>query len=137
MTQKPVCVTVVAAFLWMATLMAALLAITLLAPGTPADEIWRLNPTVYHQFKTFGGASGVFLLTVGAIAGTAAAGLVRRQNWAWWLALGIFTVNGVGDIVSFVITQDVIRSGSGILAAACFLFFLTRRNVRSFYQKPV
>jgi hypothetical protein len=137
MTRTPGYVTIVATFLWMATLIAAFLAITLLVPGTSADKIWRLNPLAYEQFKAFGGLSGVFLLAVGAVAATAAVGLVRRQKWAWWLALSIFAVNAAGDIASFVITRDLVRSGSGVLVAICFLFFLTRRNVRSFYQQPV
>jgi hypothetical protein len=137
MTRKPVCVTVVAAFLWMATLIAAFLAITLLIPGTPADEVWHLNPTAYQQFKVFGRASGAFLLAVGATAATVAAGLVRGQKWAWWLALSIFALNGMGDIAGFVITRDLVRSGSGVLVAACFLFCLMRRKVRSFYHRAV
>jgi hypothetical protein len=137
MTRTPVCVTIVATFLWMATLIAVFLAITLLAPGTPADKIWRLNPLAYEQFKTFGGVSVALLLAVAVIAATAAVGLAGRKKWAWWLALGIFAVNGAGDIVSFVMTRNLVRSGLGVLVAVCFLFFLTRRSVRSFYQQPV
>jgi hypothetical protein len=137
MTRKPVCVTVVAAFLWMATGIAVFVAIVLLMPGTLADAIWHLNPAANQQFKALGGASSLFLLAVGAMAATSAAGLVRGRKWAWWLAVSIFAVNGAGDIVGFVVTRDLVRSGTGVLVAACFLFCLMRRDVRSFYRQPV
>lgn len=48
------------------------------------------------------------------------------------VAVGIFAVNGLGDLVTLIKTRDLIRSGSGILFAAAFLGLLMSRRVRDY-----
>lgn len=132
--RKPIVVSVIAAFLFAATLIALVVGLTLIFPGTPADRVWELNKPAYEHFRTFGRASGISLVILGLITAGTAMGLIHRRQWAWWIAIGIFTVNGAGDIVSLVITRDVLRSGSGVLIAMFFIFCLLRPEVRSFFD---
>src|SRR5262249_28278274 len=48
-----------AAFFAFATAMAAIVAITMLAPGTPLDAIWAVKPAEYAQLRSLAPASGV------------------------------------------------------------------------------
>jgi pyruvate carboxylase len=61
---------------------------------------------------------------------TAAAGfgLLRGRRWAWWLAIGLFGANGIGDLVSMAISGDRLRSTAGALIAGAFVFLLVRRR---------
>lgn len=65
----------------------------------------------------------------------AAAGLLRRKKWAWWLALLLFAVNGSGDLVSFILTRDWLRSLSGVMIAAGFVYSLSRSSVRRYFEQ--
>ena len=75
-------------------------------------------------------------MIVGVATAVAAAGLLRGNRWAWQLAIIVFAMNGLGDVVSLFITRDLLKSGSGVLIAALFLTGLLRRNVRLFFLKP-
>jgi len=116
--------------------MALVTGLSLLAPGTPLARIWTLNPRAYAAFARGGSASGVLLLVVSVAAATAARGLLRRRRWAWALALGIFGVNGLGDLVNLALTHDWLRAGAGMLVATLFLALLLHAEVRAFFAEP-
>lgn len=100
MVKRPPAVSVVAAFLLIATVIAVATGTTLLVPGTHLDMLWRLNTKAYADFSAFGRTAGVFLLTVGCATAAAGFGIVRGRRWAWRLAIGIFIVNGLGDLTA-------------------------------------
>ena len=133
--RRPIVVTVIAAFLLVATLIALMVATTLIFPGTPLDKLWEFNRPAYAQFRVLGTASGILLLLLGLVTAAAATGLVRGRRWSWWLAISIFAINGTGDVVGLVVTRDVVRSGSGALIAAGFIFCLLRKEVRLFFDQ--
>jgi hypothetical protein len=135
--KRPTVVSVVAAFLLVATVMGAVLGTSLLFPGTFLDRLWELNKPAYAAFQVLGKASGVLLVVVGAATAAAAAGLLQGSRWGWQLAIAIFAMNGLGDAVSLFLTRDLFKSGSGVLIAALFLTGLFRRNVKVFFQKSV
>ena len=116
----------VAGFLFLATLIAIVVAISLLFPGTFLDRIWNLNPSAYAAFHVLGKLSGVILLVLGVGTGTTAFGLLRQRRWAWWLALVLFSANGLGDLVNLLIGGDRWKSAAGTLIAAAFVFLLVR-----------
>lgn len=130
-------ITVVAAFLFAATAIAVFIGLDLLFPVRSLDWIWRLNQRAAGTFRPNARLGGIFLLLVAVAASSAARGLLRGRRWAWWLAIGIFAVNGAGDLISFIITRDVLRSASGVVIAGVFLLMLTRRPVRDFFAAEV
>ncbi len=132
--RRPIALAIVAAFLWVATGIAVIVGISLLFPGTPLDRMWVLNRPAYAAFQSMGRLSGIFLLLLGSVTAAGARGLLQRRRWAWWLVIGIFVVNGIGDLVGLFVTRDVIRSGSGALVAAAFLSCLMTHEVRRYFQ---
>jgi hypothetical protein len=133
---KPITVPIVAAFLWIAMVIALVVGIALSFPGTFLDQIWRYNPPAHAAFQMAGRASGVGFLILGVALGAAARDLVRGRRWAWWFAVVIFALNGIGDLFALLATRDFARNGSGLVIAAGFLVALLRKNVRDSLNHP-
>ena len=133
-TDRPRVVSLIAAFLFAATVIATVVGTSLLHPGTFVDRIWNLNQPAYTAFQTIGKSSGVLLLLLALGTAAAGAGLLRGARWAWWFAVALFTLNGLGDLVTLLATRDLLKSGSGILVAATFLFCLSRPHLIAFFQ---
>ena len=94
-----------------------------------------LNKPAYLAFEKLGKMPGVLMLALGITTGLAGAGLLRRKKWAWWIASAIFAINGLADVVTLLLTQNVMRGGSGILIAGVFLFLLTRPRVHRYFDE--
>jgi hypothetical protein len=133
---KPIPVALVAAFLWIAMLVSLVVGVALLFPGTFLDRIWVYNRPAHAAFQTIGKTSGVGFLVLGLVVGAAAGGLSCGRRWAWWLAILIFALNGIGDLVGLLATRDLLRSGSGFVIAVGFLLVLLHRNVRASFDQP-
>lgn len=131
--RRPAVITLVATFSWMAAVVALLTGVSLLFPGTTLDRLWRLNPRAWAAFAHLGRASGGLLLVLCGLAAAAAVGLLRGRRWAWWLALGIFAANALGDAANLVITHAWLRAGSGIMIAGGFLLLLLRAEARRYF----
>jgi hypothetical protein len=132
---KPISVAIVAAFLWMAMLIGLAVGVALLFPGTFLDRMWVYNRPAHAAFQTVGKTSGVGFLVLGLIVGVTAGGLSRGRRWAWWLAIFIFALNGIGDLFGLLATRDLLRSGSGLVVAIGFLVVLLRRNLRASFDQ--
>jgi hypothetical protein len=107
---------------------------SLLFPNPLLDQMWELNKPAAASFRAMGRISGVPLLLLGVGAFNAGIGLLRRRGWAWWFAVVLFTVNGAGDLVSFIVTGDWLRSASGVVVAGAFLWCLLTRPVRAYVK---
>jgi hypothetical protein len=134
---RPAVVPIIAVFFGVATAIAVVIGTSLLIRRTLPDRIWNLNPRAQTALAAHARASGALLLAVGLAAAAAAIGLLRGRRWAWILALAIFAVNGIGDLVSLLIVRDRLRGGSGVLIAGFFLFLLLRSSVRAYFAEPV
>jgi len=86
-------------------------------------------------FRSGGKAPGALLLFLGVACVGAAMGLFSGRTWAWWFAVALFTVTGLGDAVSLVYTRDYLRSASGVVISGVFLFALNRDRVRQFCRR--
>jgi hypothetical protein len=129
----PRTVAVVAAFLFLATVAATITGTSLLFPAPFWKPLWDLNRPAYLAFEKFGMSAGVFLLLLGIAACATSTGLLRRRRWAWWSAMALFAVNGVGDLAALLVQRDLVKGGSGVAIAACFLISLTRPQVKRFF----
>jgi len=127
---KPISVAIVAVFLWIAMLISLVVGVALFFPGTFLDRMWVYNQPAHAAFQTVGKAAGIGFLALGLVVGVTAGGLSCGRRWAWWLAISIFALNGIGDLVGLLATRDLLRSGSGFVIAMGFLVVLLRRNSR-------
>jgi len=134
MKHRPGTVRVIAMFLFAAAAIAAVVAASLLFPGTALDRLWDLNRPAAAAFHALGPASGVLLLVVGAAALAGAVGLMRGRRWAWWVAVVLFSVDGLGDAVSVFATGNWLKSAAGLMISGAFVYSLCRKGVMRFFE---
>jgi len=132
---RPISVIIVAGFLFFATAIATVVGISLLFPNPLLDQLWKLNPEGATLFHSIGRMSGLFLLALGGGTLAAGFGLLRGRRWAWWFAVLLFAINGAGDVVSYFIVHDLLRSVAGVAVSAIFVYVLSRRNARDACQR--
>jgi hypothetical protein len=133
--HRPKTIVVIATFLFAATIVAIITGESLLFPNALLDNLWKFNPEGAALFHSIGRASGVFLLALGVGTFFAALGLLRGRQWAWWFGVFLFAIDASGNIVSYVLTHDALRSGTGALISSTFLFLLCRHPVRRYFLR--
>jgi len=132
---RPGTIPVVAAFLFFATVIWSVVGVSLLFPNRLLDWLWKLNPEGAVIFHSIGPISGVLLLMVAAGTLAAARGLLAGRRWAWRFSVALFAINAVGDIVSFFLIHDALRSAAGAVISSAFLFALCRPVVRRYFLR--
>jgi hypothetical protein len=131
--KRPVAVSVVAGFLAVATVIAVVVAASLLFPGTMLDGMWALNRPAQAAFVGLGRWSGMLMVVLASVTSSAAWGLLRGRRWAWWMAMAVFLFDGMGDLVSVVLGKDGLRAGLGVVVAGVFATSLLGKSVRRFF----
>jgi hypothetical protein len=130
---RPISVAIVSGFLFFATAIAAVVGVSLLFPNPLLDRLWELNPEGAALFHSIGRISGLFLLALGGGTLAAGFGLLRRRRWAWWFAAALFAINAAGDVVSYFMVHDALRTAAGVIVSSLFLVVLLRRNARHYF----
>ncbi|HLK17591.1 MAG TPA: hypothetical protein VKT81_01510 [Bryobacteraceae bacterium] len=115
---------IVAGFLFAATGIAAVVGCALLFPGSVLEWLAQFNRPGMAAFQWMGRWAGLLLMMLAVGTASSAWGLLHGKKWAWWSAVILFSVNACGDLVSYFVTGDALRSGSGILICAIFLVLL-------------
>lgn len=107
--------------------------VTMLAlafPGGFLDPIWRLKPEARVQFQQIGNWSIALMALVGAACGLAAVGLAKGAEWGRRLAIGILTVNLIGDTLNAILCYDLITL-IGLPIGGLIIWYLLRRRPSS------
>jgi hypothetical protein len=133
--HRPVTVSVVAAFLFFATIIASVVGVSLLFPNRLLDRLWTLNPEGAVLFHSIGPASGLFLLVLAVGTLAAARGLLAGRRWAWRFSMALFGVDAAGNIVSFFLIHDALRASTGAIISSGFLLALCRPSVRRYFLR--
>ena len=94
--------------------------------GSFLDSIWKLRPDARADFDEMGDWSVALMAAVGAALGLAAFGLARGAEWGRRLALGVLTVNLVGDLANVIFRGDV-RTLIGLPIGALMIWYLSSR----------
>jgi hypothetical protein len=135
MEPRPKVATVVAAFLFLATVIAFIVGTSLLFRNPLMDRLWQLNKPGAAAFRAMGRIAGVLLFLLGIGTFAAGLGMLRGRRWAWWFAVIPFAVNGIGDIVSFIVTGDRLRSASGVVILLRSCWALSTRQGRGYLSR--
>jgi len=107
---------------------------TLAHQGSSLDLLWwRINPPARQNFLRLGRWAIPTLLVIAAAVGTAGVGLLRGARWAWFLTVGLLSVNLLGDLVRLV-AISVFEGAVGVVGVSPVLFYLTRPRVRAFFK---
>ena len=91
--------------------------------GSFLDSIWRLRPDVRTDFDEIGDWSTALMAAVGAALGLAAFGLARGAEWGRRVAVGVLTVNVVGDMFNAVFRGDL-RTLIGLPIGGLMIWYL-------------
>jgi hypothetical protein len=134
---RPASITVVAGFLFLATVIALVVGFSVFFPNPLLDRLWRLNPSGEALFRSTGRISGVFLITLGCGTFAAALGLLRGRKWAWWFAVTLFAIDSAGNLVSYFLIHDPFRTIFGAIISLSFLSLLCTRKARGYIASGV
>src|SRR4051812_40143996 len=109
MTQNrlPIGVLLLVLFFAAGALVCILVMLALAFPGSTLEFIWRFRPGIRDEFVEYETWSIALMAAVGAACGLAAFGLARRADWGRRLAIGVLTVNFVGDVFNAVFRGDL------------------------------
>jgi hypothetical protein len=101
----------------------------LLWPGTSLERIWSLYPARRAMLMPYRSVLGPLFLVLFPIMACASIGNFLNRRWGWWLAVGIFSANGLGDVIQLFMGR-LIEGGIGVAVAGSILFYLTRLKIR-------
>src|SRR4051812_28960822 len=103
-------------------------------PGSFLEAIWRLRPDARADFQDLGDWSTALMAAVGAACGLAAFGLARGAEWGRRLAIGVLTVNLVGDTFNAVFRGDL-RTLIGLPIGGLMIWYLVKRTPTASLEK--
>jgi len=107
--------------------------VSLTFPGSFLDPIWQLNPRAHEHFIRLGGWAIVLMSVVCIACAGTALGLHLRQNWGYWLAVGMLGANLVGDLINLIIGHER-KAIVGVPIALLVLTYLLRKAVRRLFH---
>jgi hypothetical protein len=109
----------------------------LIFPGGWIELVWRLNPEARIGFQRMGPALSVLLMTVvGMACAGVAFGLAKRRPWGRQLAIGIVTVNLLGDSLNALVRHDW-RTLIGLpIGGAMIAYLLKGRRMKADAKIP-
>lgn len=131
--NRPGSIPIIAAFLFFATVIASVVGVSLLFPNRLLDQLWKLNPEGAVLFHSIGRVSGVFLLVLAVGTFAAARGLLAGRRWAWRFSVALFAIDAAGNLVSFFLIHDALRTATGAIVSSAFLIALWRPAVRRYF----
>ena len=126
--RHPVGILLLIIFFAAGALVCSIVMLALAFPGSPLEAIWRLRPDARTEFKEFGIWSVMLMAAVGAACGLSAFGLARGYEWGRRLAIGVLTVNLVGDMFNAVFRRDL-RTLVGLPIAGFMIWYLSRPSL--------
>jgi hypothetical protein len=113
-------------------LICLIILLALAFPGNFLDSIWRLKPDARAQFQQMGsGASIALMALVGAACGLAATGLARNAEWGRGLAIGVLTINVIGDSLNAWLRHDPKTLIGLPIGGIMIVYLLSKRFSRS------
>jgi uncharacterized membrane protein (DUF2068 family) len=74
------------------------------------------------------------MLTVSMFCAAASLGLWWTSRWGYWFAVGLITINLIGDLINVVLGTEP-RAIVGVPVAAAILAYLISKRVRKVFRK--
>lgn len=129
MNQRPrsVGTTLLVIFFAAGALICLVTMLALAFPGGFLEPIWRLKPEARVEFQQLGRWSVALMGVVGAACGLAAAGLARNAEWGRRLAIGVLTVNLIGDSLNALLRHDP-RTLIGLPIGGLMILYLVKKK---------
>jgi hypothetical protein len=100
--------------------------LALVFPSGYLESIWRLKPEAQSQFQAIGrGASVTLMAVVAAACGLAAVGLAKNSEWGRRVAIGVLTINLIGESLSALFMRDA-KTLIGLPIGGLMMLYLVR-----------
>lgn len=137
MEKRPIGISFVSVLVFAVAMISLVVGISLFVTGTPLDLLWTVKASISPSIRgtLIGNIFGIFLLSLGIVLMACVYGLLKGNKIAWWAVLIIFGVNALGDLISLVMGN--IQSISGVVIVGILLVYLTRPNVRNYFDVMV
>jgi hypothetical protein len=132
--RRPATPIVAGVFFTIATGITAVKGLSLLLPGSVLDVMWRIKPEEHEQLLSSGVPASAGFFGLSAIMAITSIGVFLRRRWAWWLAIIVFVINGIGDAIRAALGAAV-EGVVGVSAVALILFWLMRPGVRATFDR--
>lgn len=101
--------------------------------GGTLDVIWRINPATLEAFTTMGLEWAIGLMAIVCFAcSLAAIGLWRGWLLGYVLAIGVLTINVLGDTVAVLVRGDA-RTLIGLPIGGLLIWYLARPRIRGLF----
>lgn len=130
--DRPVGLTALSVFFAAGTIPSAASGAALAFPGAWSVAMWRLKPDAPGQFASIGPWAIPLMIVVAMACTGAAVGLWRMQRWGRRLAIGILSVNLLGDTVNAVVRHDW-RTLMGLPIGGAMLAYLLSHQIRALF----
>ena len=130
--QTPWGVRAIAAFFVFGTVMSGLASLSLALAGGPLEAMWRANPAAREALGQMGGWAVILMGAVCLACAISALSLWNLWFWGYVLAIGVLTINLMGDAVSAVVRSDPITL-IGLPIGGALIWYLVRPNVRALF----
>jgi hypothetical protein len=142
MKNRPKGIVIIAIIMFLAAVIALIVGISIIIPGTPLDVLWTLKNSFPSGFRStfIGMLFGIFLLILGLLALFIVWNLVKGRKWAWWITVIILSVQAIGSAARLALGEGVSEGLSDILIALIFIYFiyyLTRPGVKAYFEKYI
>lgn len=87
------------------------------------------------EFQRIGGWAIALMAAVGAACGLAAIGLPRYAEWSRRIALGVLTVNLLGDVLNAALCSDAKNLIGPPIGGLMIAYLMSRRVRGSFFKR--
>jgi NhaA family Na+:H+ antiporter len=111
-------------------------ALGLAFPGEWSQALWRLKPDAPADFARLGPAAIPLMVLVAAACAGAAVGLWTRQRWGHRLAVGVLSINLLGDTLNALVRGDW-RTLIGLPIGGAMIAYLLRHRIRAWFAPPI
>lgn len=129
---RPVGLTALTVFFAAGTIPSTASAIALAVPGAWSDAMWRLKPEAPGQFASMGPWAVPLMVVVAMACAGAAVGLWKRRRWGHRLAIGLLSINLLGDTANAVVRHDW-RTLIGLPIGGAMLAYLLSHRIRTIF----
>ena len=127
--RRPLGVSALSVFFALGVIPSSATALALAFPGHWTQALWRLKPEALAQFAQFGHGAIPLMVGVAIACAGAAIGLWTRKRWGRWLALGVLSINLLGDVLHAILRGDW-RTLIGVPIGGMLIVYLLGRQVR-------
>jgi hypothetical protein len=133
-SRRPWGITALSVFFLIGAAISLTASVSLLLPGSFLKWMWRINPRAHENLNSLGLWAAILMLTVSMFCAAASLGLWWTSRWGYWFAVGLITINLIGDLINVVLGTEP-RAIVGVPVAAAILAYLISKRVRKVFRK--